>query len=319
MRQPLNHTQANNLHPSFRQLLANRARFAQLAWNGSGQPYTTELQMGFKLRNISLAMSHGIKTAPIFEVWHDIDSLDFSRLSGEFVLKADGGSSAHAVFPLVKTSRGLKRANGATITTAEIKEYLKSLGTRARAPYYAEAMLYPLDSANLDDIKVYCAYGEILQVLLIHGVDEHRRETVRRYVSSKGRDLGEVSIGDIYSPAIPTPTELEEVAKQARHLSKAVGSAFCRVDFYSTTQGVVFGEITRSPGGAQIYTKSHDREMAEKWLKAAVRLEGDHNRGRPRGTLFGGHDYTWFYRNSSDIKHPSSWPRTVTECKLWCF
>ena len=306
--------------PSFRSLLLHHRVSGQLASNASSHPHEPSLQLPFKLRNIALAESHGIRAPHVFEVWHTIDSIAATNLPDNFVLKADGGASAHAVFVLQKEPGGgfLEQQSGESVTIHDIRTKLRDLGNRARAPYYAEEVLESASNKVLEDAKLYCAYGQVLQVLLTRPKRGVARRTQNRYLSPKGVQLEGAADADQAGPRIDIPDTFEELKATARHLSRAVGTPFCRVDLYSSTQGVVFGEITRAPGGNQVYPAEHDAMMGEAWLKAHIRLEKDIAAGRPRGAIFGPHAYHWNYGPPDGPRHPSSWHRAHSSCEDWC-
>ena len=163
------------------------------------------------------------------------------------------------------------------MTSAEIVERLSAAASAKRAwgPYFAEELPSQPEGGPIpDDVKIYAAYGRILQVL-IRRVTEHGNESSVRYkyVTASGDDLGAITNTRALDATVPIPDTLHEMVEVAEHLSIAVGLPFCRIDLYNTTWGVFLGEITRTPGGAQTYILEHDRWMGEQWLLAQAELE----------------------------------------------
>lgn len=280
-----------------------------------------------KLRNYSLAQSHGIATPQILQVQDDPADLDLRRLDeSAAVLKADSGHSAHAVFLLERTAEGWQTLDGRhRLTGGRLPEDMASHLRRFRGPYFLEELLDVPDQGDAalpavpvpDDVKVYTAYGEVLQILLMRpesSGDTARGRFSRRYLDHRCHDLGEVAEFVQHDPDIPLPDHLDEIIGQARTLSLASGLSFVRVDMFSTARGPVFGELTPRPGGKHRYREDHDTFLVESWLRAARRLSQDTADGRPAGTVFGTKPYTWWYPEAGPEDgpdHPSRWPRPV--------
>lgn len=283
-------------------------------------------QMPFKLRNYSLAQSHGVGVPEVYQVWEHPEDINLSSLTTDkMVLKSDGGHSGHGVFILQRTAQGWETLDGGiafqgNTPSAEILERF----SHWHGPYFAEELLEGTsDSAIPEDIKVYTAYGEVLQILLMQAGGEgsmDRRSYTRRYLGADGEDLGKVAEMGTWNPEIPTPENIDHITETARHLSRAVGMPFVRVDLYQTPRGLILGELTPTPGGRQRYRGEHDAYMGLEWVKAQSRLEQDLAAGRPYGSLFGRNDYTWWYDQltQSGKEAPALWSRPRRTSQQWC-
>ncbi len=121
------------------------------------------------------------------------------------------------------------------------------------------------------DLKFYTSYGSILQVLM-RSVTRLRDESAvsMGYFSSEGTALGKVAQTDQFGADLALPLEWREALPLVTHLSKVLGLPFVRVDVYLSDRGPVLGELTPSPGGPQIYTRAHDREMGRRWVEARL-------------------------------------------------
>lgn len=311
-------------YPAFGVMLSYYRSYIRRARILGAQDAEPVLQIPRKLRNISLAKSHGIPVPRIYRVWNTVHEIDLSGLPDTFVLKADGGASGDAVFPLQRAHGSFRiiGAGDALLTESEIRQKMRTLGGRARPPYFVEEYVPPNDPGHPvpDDVKVYMFYGEPAQVLLMRVADTaNRRIAVRKYLDPQtGAGLGEVLRGGRIDSGIPTPPHLPEIVNAARHLSRASGVAFCRVDFFDTPAGPVFGEITSAPGGRQHYEYDHDAGMAQEWLDARIRLTIDQARGRPDGALWGPQPYEWHYSDRPDPRNPDVAASHVTSCEEWC-
>lgn len=280
----------------------------------------------FKLRNYRLGASHGIAVPTVLRVWSEAEEIDLAGLPAAFVLKSDGGAGSHGVLPLRRTAGGrLETVDGhRTLTEAEVRDHFvtRAQAGRISGPFFAEELLeQPGGGPIPDDIKIYACYGDVQQVLL-RRVGRHGdlRSLRRRYLRADGSDLGDVLVGATTDSTVPVPQNLAEMAQIARHLSRAVGLPFVRVDLFDTADGVVLGEITRSPGGAQRLRPDQDEAMGLAWERASFRLDLDLMDGRPPGILHGSHPAPDLYPagHVSRSADPGPWRPHVVPCEHWC-
>lgn len=314
--------------PSFEALLSAYAAQHSASLRLGDRSLSPMAQIPYKLRNYSLAQSHGVPTPRISGVWGAAREVTLSEVTAErIVLKGDGGHSAQGVFPLERTSGGWRSLDGAIRFTGDVPppEILEPLG-RARAPFFAEEFLESPSGWTIpEDVKLYCAYGEVLQVYVMRSSSEgsmERESFSSRFFSAQGEPFDEIRRGLRYDTGIEAPNQLPELVEAARHLSRAVGLPFIRVDMYATRSGPVLGELTSVPsGGKQSYAQDHDRLMGQAWVDADAKLERDLMLGRPFGTLYGDADFTWMYPEAQDktnMHHPDNWTRRMVRCSQWC-
>lgn len=315
--------------PSFEALLSSYAAQHQAALKLKNRDLSPMAQVPFKLRNYSLAQSHGVTAPEIYGVWRSARDVDLSVVDVDrVVLKGDGGHSAQGVFPLERTSEGWRTVDGEIEFSGNTlpDDLQKALG-KARSPFFAEQFLQSPSGWTIpEDVKLYCAYGEVLQVYVMRSSADSnmdRKTFSSRFFDASGAPLDEIRTGLNYDHSIDAPEHFAELVEAARHLSRAVGLPFMRVDMYSTATGPVLGELTSIPsGGVQNYTPEHDKAMGQAWVEAQARLEYDLMQGRPFGTLYGDRDYTWWYpeaRDKDNMHRPDNWRRRQAPCAEWCF
>ncbi|WP_168211809.1 ATP-grasp fold amidoligase family protein [Ruania zhangjianzhongii] len=308
---------------SFRQSIRQYIRVVRAEHKLKDPHRSAALQLPHKLRNLEFAASHGVGVPTAYQVWPDIASIDLGALPETFVLKSDGGAGSVAVFPLQRLDDDRYGVIGgkAEYTESELLGHLRSLGRRARAPYFAEELLVAADRAPLpDDVKCYMFYGEVGQIL-VRKVGEHGDpSTIRlKFVNEQGKDYGPVAVGRTHDETIQVPNSLPEISTAAKHLSRAIGLPFCRVDLYNTSRGIVLGEITRAPsGGNEYFVEDHDEMLGWQWVRASARLEVDLNSGRPAGPVFGTAADLRLYPPSDDPLSPANFGRTTVDCTQWC-
>lgn len=313
--------------PSFLTLLVAYRELYEQRFAASAPDGLSLWQMPYKLRNYSLAQSHGIGVPEVYRVWEHAEDIRLSSLATDkLVLKSDGGHSGHGVFILQRTPDGWETLDG-TIQfqdDAPPPEILERF-SQWHGPYFAEELLEGTSGAVIpEDIKVYTAYGEVLQILLMQAGGEgsmDRRSYTRRYLGANGEDLGRVAEMGTWNPDIPTPENMDHITETAQYLSRAVGMPFVRVDLYHTPRGLVLGELTPTPGGRQRYRAEHDAYMGLEWVKAQARLEQDLAAGRPYGSLYGRQKYTWWYDQFTQPgkENPPMWSRPRQSCEEWCY
>lgn len=284
-------------------------------------------QVPFKLRNYRLAKSHGIEVPTIHDVWPDADQISLDHLPDKFVLKSDTGAGGQGVLPLERVELDVYRFVGSDtiLTLDDIKERLKrhrGIG----APFFAEGFIVPHpESIEVlpHDVKVYTCYGEVAQVLLMRRDPKMGAAPVvrSRYLDADGDCLG----GDVAPRAdvdlnIPIPENLDKMLEAAKHLSRAIGLKFSRIDLYSVDGRGVLGEITRGPGGAQWYRRDHDVAMGAVLDRSARKLEMDVIAGRPVGVLYGMHPSPSLYptKHISQHQDAGSWEVRREACGVWC-
>lgn len=315
--------------PSFEALLSSYAAQNQAAMKMNNRNLSPITQIPFKLRNYSLAVSHGIAAPEIYGVWRSAREVDLSVVDVDrVVLKGDGGHSAQGVFPLIRTEAGWRSVDGQfEFSGNTLPSDLQKLVGKAGTPFFAEQFLQSPSGWTIpEDVKLYCAYGEVLQVYVMRSSADSsmdRKTFSSRFFDASGDPLEEIRNGLNYDHSIEAPAHFAELVKSAKHLSRAVGLPFVRVDMYSTAAGPILGELTAVPSaGVQSYTREHDRAMGQAWVEAQARLDQDLMRGRPVGTLFGDQDYTWWYpeaRDKDNMHRPDNWDRHHSKCDDWCF
>lgn len=202
------------------------------------------------------------------------EDIDLEELPEAFVVKSDGGAASRGVLPLRRRDDDRFETIDAKILSAEdVRRQFQDLKDRKKVnhPYFAEELLVqPGGMAVPDDVKIYSFYGEVHEVILIRRATDQGLggEQTHRYLSADATDLGDVMEDHPSDTSIQIPPSFSEMMEAASHLSKAVGVPFVRVDLFQTDRGVVFGELTRAPGGPQYRTDDHDREMGAAWERA---------------------------------------------------
>lgn len=311
--------------PSFRQQFRDMARQAQRAKVLDPDAWHPYRQLKCKLRNYRFAVSHGVGVPKVLGAWSSLHQIELDPLPDEFALKSDFGSNGRGVMLLRRTGRDafLVVNEGRTVTFQEIVAHFAEheRAGRVAGPYFAEELLARQDGLLPVDVKIYAFYGGLGQVLL-RRVSEvgDAIETRYKFLGSAGEDLGDVAPEFKRDATIPTPDTFPEMLEVARHLSRALGVPFCRIDLYDTPEGIVLGELTLTPGGPHVYPDDHDAGMGASWRDASLKRDLDLIAGRPFGILHGTVERVNFYPEDhvSHAADPGSWGITEVPCSVWC-
>lgn len=293
LRDDLQRYEHEESHPSFRrQLIELRQTISYLndADPERQHPYRKLIN---KLAVYDFAASHNVEHPEVFSIWDHAAQVDPASLPDEFVLKSSGGSTGHGVIPLRRISRDSYRivSKGEAVTASDIRDRLSKSRRQGRTygKFFAERLLHHSEPDRIPlDIKFYCCYGDVLQVLVREVTWQEGKEVwLHRYFSPDGEDLGFAPNDKVRNQDIPLPDNFTDLTQTASHLSWSSGLPFCRVDLYSIDGRAVIGEITRTPGGTQQYPDHHDAAMGRKWMQALIRRDLDLMNGRPPGMLYG--------------------------------
>lgn len=313
--------------PSFRQQYHDMRRTTRRAIRIDPDCWHPYRQLKLKLRNYQFAASHGVGIPRVYAVWDDIDDIDLEGLPETFAFKSDFGSGSRGVFLLRRVAPGryetLDTGTAMTVTDlrAALEPHLKS--RRVRGPYFAEEALIEPDGGVIPaDVKIYSCYGRIAQVMLRTVTDLSDPESrAMRFLDADAQDVGDVMQDHDIDPHIAIPDTLPGMLSAVRHLSRGLGTPFCRIDMYSTTRGLVLGELTLTPGSSQVYTPEHDARMGAVWEDAQVERDLDLRGGRPFGILHGSHPTPILYPPDHISRSVDTGPWTMTrvDCEQWCF
>jgi len=310
--------------PHFRRRLHDMGRDVRYLARVDPEAAHPLLRIRRKLRNYRLAASHGVPIPEVVAVWGELGSLDLRGMPERFVIKSDSGSTGRGVLPLRRRDDGRFQMVGGehVFSHEDVVQFFRdpSLG----GPYFAEELLVQPQGGELpDDIKFYMFYGEVGHVMLrrmpVHA--DLRRSRVR-LLDGDGADLGEDIVPNRrVDSTIEPPDCLAEYIEIARHLSRAVALPFVRVDVYETTHGPMFGELTRGPGGKQLFREDHDRHLARLWGQAQRRLDLDVIAGRPLDHLRGEHRAPDLYpagHAPPGVRPGEEDPSPRMPCETWC-
>lgn len=191
----------------------------------------------------------------LYNVYEDTSQIDINKLPDKFVLKTTHDSGGVIV---CKDKKNI-----------EWKYAIKEFEERLKQNYYylsreyhyknvkpriiCEELLVDEKFDTPLDYKIFCFNGnpKFIQV------DFDRFKNHKRNFYDINWNLAEfTTCYERYNEDIEKPKNIDEMISCAKKLSE--GIKFCRVDFYSVNNKVIFGEITFYPeGGASIFNPKH--------------------------------------------------------------
>lgn len=227
------------------------------------------------------AKSHGVRVPHIFGSWDTIGDIPWDSLPTRCVIKSSHGGGGISVFPLERRGEHYHDfITGKQITKTDVIDKLHAK-QRPGAVYFAEEFLSRPDgdpNKLPDDVKVFCFYGEV-------GFLETRADDGSRNPESKPRARFYLPDGsEVKSQARPFMpqgrdladlTDLEYILEAAATISSSIRRPFVRIDFFSTAEGPVFGEITQNPGHTPLLLTNWDIRIGKVFDRALGRILGE--------------------------------------------
>lgn len=215
------------------------------------------------------ALKMGCKVADLYWKGRDVETIDFSRLPDQYVIRPTIGHSSGNVFIM---NNRLNLFDNLVYTETEIRQKLHArLAELPRLEFLIEEFLQeqPGTYKVLNDYKFFCFNGEIASCQLINRLGP--KAGFGSFYDAHWNPMEAVHPGYTLVPAQPAPACLEEMVAHVKRLSCTYG-IFCRIDFYATTKGAVFGEFTPTPGMGAGYSKYGQGLLLDYWDKYCTGL-----------------------------------------------
>jgi hypothetical protein len=215
------------------------------------------------------AHKHGCNLPELYWKGTDIDSIDFSTLPTNYVIRPTTGHCSSLVF-LMKD--GLNLFDRKIYTINQIKDTLKQeIINNPNLEFLFEEFLEQEQgkSGILNDYKFFCFNGEVACIQVINRVGPNQG-----YGSFYDENWNKIKkITHTYKPAKTqnAPDCLTDMVTDAKKLSKAYG-IFVRIDFYATYKGCVFGEFTPTPSMGKNYSSFGRKLLLNYWDKYCTDL-----------------------------------------------
>lgn len=188
----------------------------------------------------------------LFNVYNEIDEIQFDKLPNEFALKISQGCTTNIIckdkrsFEEEQFNRTLKKWKNGQRLYDKIMADVGGISPKELPKYYlCEKYLEESGKKSPTDYKIYCFNGVPRAILVISDRFDNKSGL---FMSTKWEVLGELS-GVYKKPesVYNRPESLDSMIEIARSLSE--GFPFVRIDMYDINGKAIFGEMTFFPSG----------------------------------------------------------------------
>lgn len=221
----------------------------------------------------------GLSAPQTFGRFARITDVDPSACGERFLIKPEGGSTNRGIYGLDRQSDGtlIDRINGGQTTWDQVAEAYLALvkhGKVSEAVMVEELLVKPGSPDSIpDDFKLYCFYDRVELVMQRDTRKSGRRSDWRfKFWDREWNDLGPVKYADRVDESLRPASNPAALIAAGELLGRHLRVPFCRLDFYDTDRGVVFGEVTLNPGPPEIFAPEVDEFLGRHREFAAARL-----------------------------------------------
>lgn len=215
------------------------------------------MEFNSKQRGYELAHELGLDTPRTRVASLDYRELDATILGEECVVKPHDGADSHGVFLLESTGAGSWR-EVMTGDVMDVEELVARYGrevanNRATTLLSVEELLRPSGPPrhgvpSAVNLKVWCAGHLPVMARTSEWRPGPNPGFVYKCWGIRGEEVGQVSGGPKSDLSLPMIEHFHEIVSQAGRIAARLDLPFVRLDFYDTSRGPVFGEVTPFPG-----------------------------------------------------------------------
>ena len=189
-----------------------------------------------------------------------------------FVIKPNSSHNGIAFRGLLRDGRYLRNVLSGTLRRpVVVREALRREYAPLRRPdeWVLEELLRPPDGSArpVTDHKFYCFAGRA-ELIYERSFVGGRERYLRQFFT---RDWVPVNVGlnDHEVSVLTRPAEADALLAAAEAAAGALAYPFLRVDLYSTSRGVVFGEFTPGIGRSHLFNDEWNARLVARWDEAA--------------------------------------------------
>lgn len=217
-----------------------------------------------KYNSREFAQKYDCKVAELYWKGRDFNAINFNSFPKQYVIRPTKGHSSGLVF-LIDNSVNLM--DGQTYSKEDIKEILaKALNQNIKLEFLIEEFLRTEGGEYKipDDYKFYMFNGKLATIQVINRLGPSKGFT--SCYNENWQQMENVNIYYSKGAFQMPPGCLKEMIEKAKELSEAY-EIFCRIDFYATDRGAVFGEFTPTPFMGNFFTLAADKLFVNYWDK----------------------------------------------------
>ena len=199
--------------------------------------------------------------------------------NGSGFIKPRRGYGGHASIGLRRNKNGLWE-NAATGKAKELDHWREWIvGESARSglggKWLVEELLVGRRGGLPDDIKFYCFDGKPKAISVMRRKWHNRLSLNMQWFYPNWQPMvTPIAKGESIDRSIkaPDPDVIEDAEAQMQILASNILLPFIRIDLYDTQDGIMAGEITRTPSSAYSLSPTAKEDWVSEWNLAAVNL-----------------------------------------------
>lgn len=239
------------------------------------------VELAPKTAGRAFAQAHDVKVPKELGRWASPSEVNWAALPDSFVLKSSHGGGGINVYPLVRADGDSYRdcLTEELVTADEVTARLEARH-KETSVYFAEEFLQAEEGEEGEmphDVKVFCFYGEAayLEVRTADWSRAKHREPLARSFLPDGTEVTGIRPLMTGSKKLKKPKNLDEIIRTCEKLSQSIRRPLQRIDVYTTSEGVIFGEVTQNPGHSPAFLPEWDERLGSAYERAYGRLLND--------------------------------------------
>ena len=254
--------------PSFRELITldtcrRKASKTYSAWPLNNKPNAVKFVDMLK-----------VERPKVYQESTTLDKLEIKEYPS--IIKPLYASTSQGVVIALSTTKFKIVRNGAILESIdEVKQRLqRALDKKAvgKDVWQLEELIADVNDTEVRparDLKFYCFYGEVGQVLEVERARTAQYRT--RYPDGSFAEGAEFK----ENLDFPVTDFTKEDVELAKRISREIPAPFVRIDFLKTDDRMLFCEFTPRPGQYGFYKTEFDAYMGHMYLAAEARLQKD--------------------------------------------
>lgn len=225
------------------------------------------------------AQQVGLSVPQTFGRFGRIEDVNPSACGDRFLIKPEGGSTNRGIYGLDRQpdETFIDRVNGGNTTWSQVTDEYRALvaeGKVSESVMVEELLLKPGDPTSIpDDFKLYCFYDRV-ELVMQRDIRKSGRHADWRFKfwDREWNDLGPIKYADRVDQSLQPARDPAALIAAGELLGSRLRMPFCRLDFYDTDRGIVFGEVTLNPGPPEVFAPEVDEFLGRHREFAAARL-----------------------------------------------
>ena len=217
-----------------------------------------------KFNSREFAKLHNCRVAELYWKGKDVNTLDFTKLPNQYVIRPTIGHSCGLVFLM---NDGINLMDKRAYSEQQIKEELaQALSKNSNLEFLVEEFVRTEEGEYTipDDFKLYIFNGKLASIQVIKRIGPGKGFSC--FYDENWNLMQRVNTNFPQGVYQNPPKCLAEMITQAKKLSESY-EIFARIDFYATDKGAVFGEFTPTPAMGDYFTPYGDKLFIDYWNK----------------------------------------------------